>query len=194
MNGLTRIPGLLVAALSLLPAQALAGGFILNEHGFYIIDFIIFILIVKAVASKPIKAFFVNRSATIAKELDEAKALHAAAAERLEEYDAKLEALDAEREEIRQGFISVAEKEKAKILADATLHAERLVADVETRLTQEARQLAASLEKEAVDMAVQMAQKLAVSRLDGEGHTALVDDALKSMENMDQGDLVVQRN
>lgn len=188
--------GIITAALSLvvLSTPAFAGGFVLAEHGFYVIDFLVIAYFIKKFGSKPLKNFLVNRRDAVSRELDEAKKLHEAAKLRLEEYESKLNALEDEKESIRKGFVAVAEKEKTRILKEAEAQATRLVADAKVRIDQEAAKLTRSLEEEAVEMAMTMASTKITAALTPGKQQALLGDAIATLESLDQNSLAGEQN
>lgn len=185
---------ILATLLTLWSSSALAGEFVLAEHGFYIIDFLIIMFVIKKMGAKPLNDFLVNRRDTISTELDEAKRLHAEATARLDEYDTKLGQLDDERKRILEGFLALAESEKARILMEAEEQAKRLVTDAQARIEQETSKLTRALEVGAVEMAISLATKRVSNALDAQGHANLVGDALASIEKLDQGDLVAEQH
>jgi len=175
-------------------SPALAGGFVLAEHGFYLVDFIIIAYAIKKFGSKPLHNFLVNRRDSVSRELDEAKKLHEAAKLRLEEYEAKLNALEDEKEAIRKGFVAVAEKEKARIIEEAEAQATRMVADAKVRIDQEAAKLTRALEEEAVELAMNMASTKITAALTPSKQQALLGDAITTLESLDQGSLAGEQN
>ena len=175
-------------------SPALAGGFVLAEHGFYLIDFIVIAYAIKKFGSKPLHNFLVNRRDSVSRELDEAKKLHEAAKLRLEEYDAKLNALEDEKEAIRKGFVAVAEKEKTRIIEEAEAQATRLVADAKVRIDQEAAKLTRALEEEAVELAMTMASTKITATLTPGKQQSLLGDAITTLESLDQGSLAGEQN
>ena len=173
---------------------ALAEGPSLVENGFYLLDFIVIAYLIKKFGAKPFKAYLVNRRDAVTQELDEAKRLHAEAAERLNDYEEKLKSLEDEKDKIRAGFEAVAEQEKARIIADAETQAARMVEDAKVRIDQEANKLKKALENEAVELAMELATKKVTTALTPTLQQSLVSDALTSIEALEEGALSTQQN
>lgn len=191
MNGRRLTIGVVLSAC-IAPGTAMAGGFVLAENGFYIIDFLVIAYLIKKMAGGPLKNFLENRKNTITRELEEAKRLHEEASERLTEYEAKLNELEAERERIRAGFKAVAEQESARIMKDAEAQAARLVGDAANRIEQETARLQRALETEAVEMAMNMATTKLATALTDSKQKELVGDAIDSIESMTAGSVRLQ--
>ena len=182
--------------LSLMYATpAFAGdGPILAEHGFYLLDFLVIAYLIKKFGGKSFSNYLVNRRDAVTRELEEAKKLHSEAAERLNDYEARLQSLEDEKEKIRAGFQTVAEQEKARIIADAEAQATRMVEDAKVRIDQEANKLKKALEAEAVELAMDLATKKVTSALNPSLQQSLVSDALTTIESLEEGALGTQQN
>lgn len=179
----------MLAALALLsPATALAAeghGFVLSEHGFYILDFLVLIGLLVWFAKKPMKAWLEERAKQIQKEIDEARRMREAAEAKLREYEQKLSALEAEQKKILDAFVEAGEREKQRIVSEAESAANKMLADAERRIEQEAKRLQEALEHEAVDLAVGMSETVIRKRLEPTVQQRMVTDYIAGLEAMD---------
>ena len=192
-NTLRRTSGLTLIGL-VYASTALAEGPSLVENGFYLLDFIVIAYLIKTFGAKPFKEYLVNRRDAVTQELDEAKKLHAQAAERLNDYETKLQSLEDEKEKIRAGFQAVAAQEKARIIADAETQAARMVEDAKVRIDQEANKLKKALENEAVELAMDLATRKVSEAMTPTMQQNLVTDALTTIESLEEGALSTQQN
>ena len=60
-----------VASLTLMTDTAFAGGFVLEEHGYYIIDFLVLFGALYFLLRKPARQFLLDRHEAVAKEMEE---------------------------------------------------------------------------------------------------------------------------
>ncbi len=125
--------------------------------GFALINFGIFLGIMYRLAWKPLKAFMQQRHDGIAKNLDEAAALRAAAEATLKQYEAKIKGIDAEIDALLKTIQKEAEAEKARIIATAEAEAKRLKADAERQIAAEIDRARRELRVGVIEAAVQAA-------------------------------------
>ncbi len=148
-------------ALTLLPAAAFAGGdagFVFTIHGFYIIDFIVFVGIIVYFGRKPIAAALDQRYKNIAAEIDEAKNLREQAQAKYEEYKLRLERLEDELKQVIDDVKEGTEHEVERIIADAKKEADRIAADEAVRVAQEAKKIRQELAKHGAQLALELAE------------------------------------
>jgi len=174
----------LMVLLTPLTAMAAGSEFAFNVHGFYIINVIVFVGLIYHFGKKPIGAFLQNRQNVILEELDEAKRLQTAAAERLSEFEEKLSNLEQEKAQIKQAFTEDGQREKQRIIAEAEAAAKKLIADTERQIELEGKKIIRALENEAVTMAITMATETAKGRMNDDLQAKLVSDATASMESL----------
>jgi F-type H+-transporting ATPase subunit b len=131
---------LFVSALLLAPATAFAsGGFAPTEFIGFVVNFVILAGVVVFLTKKKINSFFEQRSAAIAKDMEDAKRVHDEATELLAEYNARLASLKQETEEILARFRQDGEREKARIKNEAQEEATRIRREAEFRISQESK-------------------------------------------------------
>lgn len=172
-----RLSAALTLVVMLMPAVAFAAGGGGGHHGdhhfpwgHYLaswFNFAVFAAILWKFALPKINEFFHNRRELLMANLNEAKRLREEAERNLEEYQARLDALEEEREELLEEYNRQGEREKEKIIEEAQRQVEKMRADAERLIDQEVKKAVAMLEQRAVDHAVEMAYKLAGEKLDG---------------------------
>jgi|GEM_PF-1177713 len=185
----------LAAILVSLPSSALAGGgFVMEVHGYYIIDFVVFVWALWYFAKKPMASFLENRRAEAAKEIDEAAELKGKAEERLARYEKQLASLEETREELHAEFTKDGENEKLRAMDEAKKTAERLQRDLERSVQQESAKLGENLEGRLAARAIELAEEKIKAKLTPSVQQGLVTQFiadLKSVESL--GDFDNQR-
>lgn len=178
-------------ALFAQPAFAAEGG----GHGFpwaswitALINLAIFIGIIYKFAGGAISDFFKNRRETLIHDLDEARKLREEAEARLEEYTARLDALEDERKRLLEEYHEQGEREKKRIIEEAKQQVEKMRADAEVTIEQEVKKAIAGLERQVVDLAVSMTESMAADKLDASKQKSLVDNYVNELSSMDAGE------
>ena len=183
---------LVCAVLSLvLPAVALAA----EEHGgggglisvdksliVQIVNFLILLLILQRLLYKPFLAKMQERTSTIQKALDEAKAARAEAARQQEENEARLRSAYAEAAAVREASLKEAAEESRKHIAAAQAQARKMVEDTKSQLDAEVRRAREELRREVGDLAVAVAEKLVHKSLREDDHRRIVAEAIATMK------------
>jgi F-type H+-transporting ATPase subunit b len=150
----------LAAALALAaPALAWAGDFTFQIHGYYIIDFLVFVAILVYFGRKPIAAMLDSRYKQVVADIEEARALRESAQARFDEYKARLEHLEDELAAMLTDVRKGTRTEVTRILADARATSERIAAEESARLTQEAKRIRENLAAHAASLALQLAEE-----------------------------------
>jgi F-type H+-transporting ATPase subunit b len=158
-----RYQGLLVFALLLLPSMALAGGggghgFALKEHGFYVLNFIIFVGLLVFVARKPIGNMMKERSEGFARRLNEARAKHAETTANLEKARQKVELLDMETMALLQRLEAEGRKLQQNIEERAGVEEEKIRAGARTALDNEQSRLEKEFQAEVALESLKLAE------------------------------------
>lgn len=174
-------------ALLLVAPPALAGGFVLREHGFYLLDFVLLFGALLYFVRGPAKKFLVERHDAARREMEEATALKAQAQERLERYEAMLAELAAEAQRLQVEFREAGERERDRIIAEAEARAERIRRDAEATLAAESAQTKHDIELQIGAMAIERAEGLIRQRMNAERQKALVRSFIDDLES--RGDL-----
>jgi len=182
-----------VSLLLALPALALAasGG---EEHGggglisvdksliVQVVNFLILLFILKRLLYKPFLAKMEERTNTIQKALDEAKAARADAAKQQEDNEARLRAAYAEAAVVREQALKEAAEESRKHIEAAQAQSRKMVEDTKSQLDAEVRRAREELRREVSDLAVAVAEKLVHKSLRDEDHRRIVTEAIAGMK------------
>jgi F-type H+-transporting ATPase subunit b len=144
-------------------------------------NFLVFAGIMIKLLAKPAKEFFVKRSQDIAQNLDDLEAKKVAAAQAVQEAEAKLAEVAAEREKILQRYIAEGEAEKAKILEKANQVAARIKEMASLTIQQESKKAAQELKQEVVALATQLSEDLIKEKITPADQQKLVEEYLNKV-------------
>jgi F-type H+-transporting ATPase subunit b len=122
--------------------------------GFALINFAIFLGIMSRLAWKPLQSYMVQRHDSIAKNLDDAAKLRAAAQSVLDATSGKLAGLDGEIDALLKQIRKEAEAEKARIMAAAEADAQRLRVEAERQIAAEIERARRELRRGVIEAAV----------------------------------------
>ncbi len=174
-----------IVALLALPAMALASGeFEFTIHGYYIIDFLVFVGVLVWVGRKPLAKMLDQRYKDVAREIEEARALKLAAQARYDEYAARTSALEHELRKILDEVREGTRAEVERILAEAEALVARMAAEEQVRISQESKRLRALLASETAELAVSLADANLRARLDEDGQNRLIDQSLVDLQRV----------
>ncbi len=182
-------------ALALVPSVALASGgsgtcnahdgcFEFQVHGYYIINFVVFVALVVWFGKKGIADSLEKRYRDVAREIEAAQAAKAEAEAQLRDYEAKMARLAEDNARLLAEVRAGTDNEVANILAEARTLVERTAAEERTRLEQESKRLRDQLKDETGRLAVELAEQLVRQRLDAKAQDRLVEAALADLESM----------
>ncbi len=136
---------------------------------------------------KPIAEGLKNRRDEIAKEIEEAGRLKAAAEERAKVYQAKLGKLEEELATAREALLKAGQAERDRAVADAKEKADRMRRDAEFMVEQEMKQLQIDIHREAASAAVLAAEELLKKRITPADHERLADEYLSDLSKLSAG-------
>jgi len=129
----------------------------------------------------PVKDFFAKRSQEIAQALSELEAQKAAAAQALQEAEARLALVAAERDQIIQQFVEEGQLEKAKIIQKGEMVATRIKDMAALSIAQETKKAAQELKQEVASQATQLAEELIKKKITPADQQRLVDEYLEKV-------------
>lgn len=182
-KAMARFDAALGAAVALsLPSMALAGDFKFTIHGFYILDFAVFLGIIIYFGRKPIAAMLDSRYKNVVAEIEEARALRESAQAKFDEYKARLEHLEEELAAMLTDVRKGTRAEVEKILSDARATTERITAEEAARLSQESKRIREELATHAAATALQLAEAELENKLTAEVQQRLVQRTLAELE------------
>ncbi len=147
-----------------------------------LVNFGIFAWVIIKFGGPLIQEYFADRRETFLREMNAAQEARQEAEAKLEEYNAKLEALEQERQALLDEYHARGEREKQRIIEAAKDSVEKMRVDAEATIDQEVKKAVAILEEQAVDLAVEMARKKAVDSLDADRQQKLFQRYIADLE------------
>lgn len=151
--------------------------FCFQIHGFYLIDFLVFVGILVWAGRKPIAAMLDKRHADVAKEIAAARQVRDEAQAKYDEYKQRIDGLEQDLQKMMADVRIGTESEVSRILADAQAQVERITAEEQQRLAQESKRLRMELQTEAAKIALDMAEATLKQRLDPAGQRRSIERA-----------------
>jgi F-type H+-transporting ATPase subunit b len=127
--------------------------------GFALVNFVIFLAIMKRLAWKPLQQYMADRHDDIAKNLDEAARLRAEAEATLAQYQAKIGGIDREIETLLAQIRRESEADKARIIAAAEADAKRLKQEAERQIAAEIEHARRELRQGVIEAAIVAAEE-----------------------------------
>jgi len=188
----TRLGALGAGALLLVsPALALAaagegGGGLIDLNLtllIQIVNFLVLLGLLYALAYKPLVATLGARSAAIKQQLAEAEGAREQAQRQLAEFEARLQAAQAEAQALRERAVREAAETRERLTAEARQEAARLVEAARAEIAQDVRRARAELKAQVGALAVEIAERLIRRNLRDEDHQRIVQEALTRMDS-----------
>ncbi|MBR57765.1 MAG: hypothetical protein CMH54_06875 [Myxococcales bacterium] len=170
----------------LTPNLAYAAGASFDATTFwaFVTNFVLLFGTVIFLTRKGIQGFFVKRSESVGKELEEARAVHQEAQNLLKQYESRISDLDAESKEILAQFHADGESEKQRIVEEAQREAARIEKEAKFRIQQEAKNARERLLKEVVPIALEQAEEAIKSRLDDPTRDRLIAEGVEQLKQI----------
>jgi F-type H+-transporting ATPase subunit b len=163
-----------------------AHGFNINEHGFYILDFVVFILIIGYFVKKPAKAFLEDRHEAVRSEMDTAGKVLEEAQARLNQYEGQLKSLDTEAKQLDTDFREAGEREKSRLEDETETTVAKIKRDLETRLYQENARIRDELQKTVCTEALELAEEKIRSGMDKSTQRRLVKQYIGDLQQIEK--------
>lgn len=123
-----------------------------------------------------------KRKATIMQGMDDAARMKEEAADRLAEYEEKLEHVDEEIERLKREMREAGEAERARILAEAKERSLRMERDSRLLIEQELKAARQALVREAVEGAVKSAGSILAKEIGAADHARMADEYLAALD------------
>ena len=185
MRGMRWLLGLgLVAWPSAALAADHSGKFEFSVHGFYIIDFVVFIGLFIWLAKGPAKRFLQTRHDRIKAELEAAQRVKAEADRRLAEVETLVGTLESEIARIRESFKADGEHDRARILAEANAGAEKLAHAADKQIDQETASVRDQLARELVKAVLAATEEKVKAQLTADTQKQLAANYIDSLEQL----------
>jgi F-type H+-transporting ATPase subunit b len=161
-----------------------AHGFNINEHGFYILDFVVFILLIGYFVKKPAKAFLENRHETVRTEMDNAGKVLEEAQARLSQYEGQLKELGTKQ--LDEDFRAAGERDKSQLESETEATVAKIKRDLETRLYQETARIRDELQKKVCTDALELAEEKIRSSMDKSTQRRLVKQYIGDLQQIEK--------
>ena len=151
--------------------------------GWFIIDFVLFIGLLRYFIRKPLKSSLEQRQSTIRTEIEDAAKAHASAKELHDELQNKLANIDAETAALVERSKADGQLEHDKMVNDATSYSERLKGDSARIVEQETIQATGRLHAHAVTQAMNEAENRLRDSLTADDQARLLEEAIVELES-----------
>jgi len=161
-------------------------GFNMNEHGFYVVDFLVFILLIGYFVKKPAKEFLENRHEAVRSEMDEAGKVLSDAQSRLNQYEGQLKGLGDEAKQMSEDFQADGDREKSRLEDETTSTVAKIKRDLETRMNQENARIRGELQTKVCTEALELAEAKIRSSMDKSTQRRLVKQYISDLQGIEQ--------
>lgn len=153
----------------------------INDIWFPLANFLIYAFIIVKFAVPPIRDFLKSRRAEVVTTLEQSSAKMRAAEALVNEYRAKLSAVDNEIQSIRASLRDDGEREKTKLVSEAQATAAKIRQDADFLADQEVKMARQQLREEMAAEAESAARQLVTRNLTGADQNRLVDDFIQTI-------------
>lgn len=149
-----------------------------------IINFLLLLVILRAVAYKPILKMLDQRAAKIKESMENAEAIKKQLARAQEEYAAQIDQARKEGQAIVGQANQMAERIRQEAQVQARQEAESFLAKAEAQIERDKRQAIAELRKEVAELAILAAGKVVRKSLDDKAHYAIIQEVLSESDKL----------
>lgn len=149
-----------------------------------IINFVLLLLILRAVAYKPLMNMLDQRAARIKESMENAERIKQQLASAQQDYAAQIEQARRESQGIIAQANQIAERIRQEAQAEARKEAEDFLAKAQAEIERDKRQAVAELRKEVADLAILAASKIVAKSLDDETHRSLIEETLRDSDKL----------
>ncbi|OGR12618.1 MAG: hypothetical protein A2341_08955 [Deltaproteobacteria bacterium RIFOXYB12_FULL_58_9] len=202
LAGSTMATGVLIATSAMAsggpPADAHVNWWTWSQHappvGWFMVNFVIFIVLMVALSKKKIKEAFAQRHVTIKHAIQEAAAAHAKATGKYEEYKGKLANVDDEAAMFIKSGKEDGALERDQIIVTAKDYAGRLLSDSSAVVDQEFEKAQRRLRREVAAEVLKLTEDALRSQLNDKDRARLIDEAISELERGTTVDKVVKKS
>lgn len=145
------------------------------------LNLFIFLGILWYAGGKLVKAFLAKHQAQVKEELDTAKELKQKAERNLADAEEKLRSVEGECAKLLEDGRKQAEAIKTAIISDAQKQAERIIEQAKLAAEQDVKSEVQKIKAQMADEIVAAMEKEIASRLDKNGHNALIEKSLSKV-------------
>jgi F-type H+-transporting ATPase subunit b len=132
----------------------------------------------------PLLNYLKDRRVAMQEGLEEANRIQAAAKEKYDVYNARLERLDEELEQLRSEMVRAGEAERDRIVAEAEEKAARMRRETSFVIEQRMKQLREDLTREAVESAIQAAEQVLREQATSADQKRVADQYLETLSGL----------
>lgn len=158
--------------------------FSLHEFVWTIINFVIFLIIIRAVFYKPVLKVLDDRKRQVESDLSRAEQARREAEELQVKYQEQVGNAQREAQELLNQAARMAEEKKAEIVAQAQGEATRMIEKAQEAINREKERALAELRDEVANLALLAAGKVINKALTAEDHHRLVKDFIQEVGNL----------
>ena len=153
-----------------------------------ILNFVILVVILRAVAYKPVKKILAERSQRIQESLDKADADKAEAERTLRDYKAKLVEAREKAQSIVENAERVAAQDREAAVADTRREIEQMKKSAEEQMERERAHAVEQLKAEVVALSLAAAGKIIQKNLDEKDNDAIIGEFIAKLDAKKVGD------
>jgi F-type H+-transporting ATPase subunit b len=143
-----------------------------------IVNFVLILLLLRALAYKPVLNMLETRKRKIQESLEYADKVKAEAASQQKDFERRIDEARRDAAQAAQSATQVAEKERERILAQAREEARQIVEQARGQLDYERKQMMADLRDQVVNLSMLAAQRVIGSSMDDSRSHQLVQQFL----------------
>jgi F-type H+-transporting ATPase subunit b len=192
-SGWLALASTVVAAAPAVAAEGGAGGgaaLITPQVGtmfWTVLTFVILLILLRAVAWKPLLGALESREKAIRGDLEEARKEREEATKLIEEHRQLVEQARRERAEAVEAGRKDAERLKEEILAEGRRQRDQILEQAQGQMAAQVRQAKSELRTVTADLAIEAASKLLGRELDDPSHRKLVEEHLSQLDGLPPG-------
>lgn len=160
-------------------------GFNVNEQGFYLLDFLIFVMVIGTFVVKPARSFLEARHEAIRLEMAEAADVLQKAQGQLDLLEGRLNGLPDESKQLQEAFRKDGEHARARLEKDTVDAVAKIKRDLTTRLDQESARIRNEVYRYVSTEALRLAEEKIRKRLDQATQRRLVGQYLDDLKRID---------
>lgn len=154
-----------------------------------VITFILFFLLLKKYAFKPVMKMMDDRAGKIRESVEQVEAINDQAAKAEEEYKRQISQAVKEGQEITARAARAGEEMRLKAQEDARKDAESLINRAQVEIQRERDEVIEQLRREFADLTVLAAGKVIEQSLDEKAHRQIIDQTLEESADLMKGRL-----
>jgi len=149
-----------------------------------IINFLLLLIILRAVLYKRVLQMLDQRAAKIKEGVEQAEQARAEATRMEKEYEARMEGARRENQRIINEAMQVAERVRAEAQEQARQQAEQFLARARAEIEQDRRRAVAELRSQVADLAILAASKVLRRSLDPKAHAQVIEEVLSETDKL----------